>query len=315
MRSPISLATRMKQVNNQDTLNNKNAKIVSQVRQYTYDHSDQAISLDGLASYTGFSKYHFNRIFFAVTGFQLGEFIQRQKLEKALHLIKQGNHNIIDVALSVGYDSPSSFTRAFKKNFSVTPSDVVQGNFPTHDRASRLKIRKLPTAPTLKPVWKMLPEQKVYGYYGKGFNEQSFSRIAGELYGRLAVMAEHLSYTELQPIGVSVDNPWTGEQTESRFFAGFVEGLSAHHGVLEAFTWRAGRWACFTHTGPHDCMWQTISQVYAQWILPNNIKLKDQQIVQLYLNNPMVTEPEALKTELYFAVEGLANDLAVEKNT
>jgi AraC family transcriptional regulator len=145
----------------------------------------------------------------------------------------------------------------------------------------------------------------VYGFYGKGFNEQSFSAVAGKLYGRLAAIAEPLSYEELQPIGVSVDNPWMGEQTESRFFAGFVEGLSTPHEKLVTFNWRSGRWACFTHTGSHDCMWQTISQVYAQWVLPNSIKLKDQQIVQLYLNNPMETEPEALKTELYFAVEGL----------
>ena len=145
----------------------------------------------------------------------------------------------------------------------------------------------------------------MYGFYGKGFNEQSFSAVAGKLYGRLAAIAEPLSYEELQPIGVSVDNPWMGEQTESRFFAGFVEGLSTPHEKLVTFNWRSGRWACFTHTGSHDCMWQTISQVYAQWVLPNSIKLKDQQIVQLYLNNPMETEPEALKTELYFAVEGL----------
>lgn len=140
------------------TLNNKNAKIISQVGQYIHDHSDQTISLDGLASYTGFSKYHFNRIFFAATGYQLGEFIQRHKLEKALHLIKQGNHNIIDVALTVGYDSPSSFSRAFKKNFSVTPSDVVQGVLPTNERAGCLKPRKLLTDQKLEPVWKTLPE-------------------------------------------------------------------------------------------------------------------------------------------------------------
>lgn len=285
-----------------DILNN-NAKIISQVAQYIYEHSDQTISLDELASYTGFSKYHFNRIFFAATGYQLGEFIQRHKLEKALLLIKQGNHNIIDVALSVGYDSPSSFSRAFKKNFSVTPSDVVQGILPINERAGSLKPRKLLTDQKLEPVWKTLPEQKVYGFYGKGFNEQSFSALARKLYGRLTDMAEPLSYAELRPIGVSVDNPWAGEQTESRFFAGFVGGLSAHHEKLETFTWQAGQWACFTHTGRHDCMWQTISQVYAQWVLPNRVKLKDQQIVQLYLNNPLEAEPDTLKTELYFAVE------------
>ena len=88
--------------------NSKNqfhSEIVSQVGQYIFDHSDQVISLEELARYSGFSKYHFNRIFFAATGFQLGEFIQRQKLEKAMHLIQQGKSTILDVALSVGYDS------------------------------------------------------------------------------------------------------------------------------------------------------------------------------------------------------------------
>lgn len=286
-----------------NTLSNNNSRIINQVGQYIYDNSDQTITLDGLASYTGFSKYHFNRIFFAATGYQLGEFIQRHKLEKALHLIKHGNHNIIDVALSIGYDSPSSFSRAFKKNFSITPSDIAQGKLPNNERAGSLKPKKQLTNQKWKPVWKTLPERKVYGFYGKGFNEQSFSSVARELYSRLSTIAAPLSYEDLQPIGVSIDNPWAGEQTESRFFAGFVAGLSEHHEKLEAFIWRAGLWACFTHSGPHDCMWQTISQVYSQWVLPNNINLKDQQIVQLYLNNPMESDPEALKTELYFAVE------------
>ncbi len=282
---------------------NKNAKTISLVAQYIYDHSEQPITLDALASYTGFSKYHFNRIFFAATGFQLGEFIQRQKLEKSLRLIKQGNENILDVALAVGYDSASSFTRAFKKNFLVTPSDVVRGKFPRNDRAGSLPPKKLKACQTLKPVWKTLQARKVYGLYGKGFDKQSFSAVAGKLYSNLAAMSEPLSYSQLQPIGVSMDNPWAVEQKESHFFAGFVEGLSEHQSELDVFCWQAGRWACFTHLGPHDKMWQTISQVYAQWVLPNNIKLKDQQIVQLYLNNPLETKPELTKTELYFAVE------------
>ena len=297
-----------------DTLENKNTKIISQVGQYIYDHSDQTISLEGIAQYTGYSKYHFNRIFFAATGYPLGEFIQRLKLEKALHLINQGNHNIIDVALRVGYESPSSFSRAFKKNFSVTPSDVVQGNLPINARAGSLIPKKRLTVNKIAPVWKSLPETTVYGFYGKGFTEQSFSAVATTLYGRLAAIAEPLNFAELQPIGVSVDNPWAGEQTQSRFFAGFVEGLSHSQEKLDVFKWQAGLWACFTHIGPHDYMWQTISQIYAQWVLPNSIKLKDQQIVQRYLNDPSITKPEALKTALYFAVEDFAiEDMAMNK--
>lgn len=286
-----------------DTLNNKNAKIISQVAQYIYEHSDQAITLDELAQYTGFSKFHFNRLFFAATGYQLGEFIQRHKLDKAMHLIKEGNHNIIEVGLSVGYDSPSSFTRAFKKNFSVTPSDVVQGKLPINERAGSLKPKKLLSEHTLNPTWHVLPDQTLYGLYGEGFSEQSFSVKAGQLFTRLSEMAEPLTYQALQPIGVSVDNPWAQAQEQSRFFASFLHGLQAHHSKLDTFVWQGGHWVSFTHLGSHDCMWQTIALVYSQWVLPNNIKLKDQQIVQLYLNSPFSATPEELKTELYFAVE------------
>lgn len=280
-----------------------NARIISLVGQYVFDNSDQQISLDALSAYTGFSKFHFNRLFFAATGFQLGEFIQRQKLEKALHLIKQGNENIIDVALSVGYDSASSFSRAFKKNFSVTPSDIIRGKLPRNERAGSLPPKKLDKERILFPELKILPTQTVSGLYGKGFDKQSFSAVAGKLYASLTTLAEPLSYSQLQPVGVAVDNPWVGEQTESVFFAGFINGLSAHKDNLEVYNWQAGKWACFKHVGPHDTMWQTISQVYSQWVLPNNIKLKDQQIVQLYLNNPINTEPDLIETELYFAID------------
>lgn len=281
----------------------RNSKIVSQVAQYIYDHSDQAISLEQLAGYTGFSKYHFNRIFFAATGYPLGEFIQRHKLEKAIHLIKQGNHNILDVALSIGYDSASSFSRAFKKNFHVTPTDVAKGLLPINERAGNLPPKKLLSDKKLEPVLKVLPEITVYGFYGRGFSQQSFSEVAKKLYSHLTKIAKPLSFSKLKPIGVSVDNPWVGEQTESTFFAGFLDGLDTQRSHLDSFCWQAGHWACFTHHGPYDTMWQTISQVYAQWVLPNNIKLKDQQIVQRYLNNPNNTDRDTLKTELYFAVE------------
>ncbi|MFD2166471.1 helix-turn-helix domain-containing protein [Thalassotalea euphylliae] len=285
------------------TKNHKNTKIISQVAQYIYDNSDKAISLDALASHTGFSKYHFNRLFFAATGYQLGEFIQRHKLEKALNHIKTGNHNIIDVALSIGYDSPSSFTRAFKKHFSLTPTDVMQGKQPSNERAGNLPPKKLFAETPVIPVLETLPKQTILGLYGKGFSEQSFSALAGQLYGRLATIAEKMSFDALQPIGVAVDNPWVGAQSESNFFAGFINGLDQHFHTLQTFEWQAGKWACFTHLGSHDSMWQTISQVYSQWVLPNDIALKDQQIVQRYVNSPLDTPPERLETKLYFAID------------
>jgi AraC family transcriptional regulator len=282
---------------------NKYSKIISQVGQYIFDHSHEVILLDELSAYTGFSKYHFNRLFFVATGYQLGEYIQRCKLDKALHALKHDNHNILDVALSVGYDSASSFTRAFHKVFSVTPSEVKQGKLPFNERGGSMLLKKSSSENLLQPTWHDFAEREIIGLSERGFSKQSFSKIAGSLYGRLTILAAPLSYDELQPVGVSIDNPWVGEQENSQFFAGFTRGLEYCKASLEVFTWRAGCWVCFIHKGPHDVMWQTISQVYAQWVIPNNITLKDQQIVQVYRNNPQTTATQELETELYFSVD------------
>ncbi|WP_372770170.1 GyrI-like domain-containing protein [Pseudoalteromonas sp.] len=279
-----------------------NAAIISKVAQYIYDHSEEAINVEALAEYAGFSKYHFNRLFFAATGFQLGEFIKRQKLEKAMFLLKSGHTNILEVAMSIGYDSPSSFTRAFKTNFACTPSDIQNGKSPLNVRAGNLPPKKLAEDSMLEPQWRELPDTTVLGFYGTGFNDQSFSKVAGQLYKRLSELAKPLDFSELQPIGVAIDNPWVGEQTQSQFFAGFLNGLTQEQ-QLEHYTLQGGRYACFCHQGPHSTMWQTISKVYAHWVLPNQIRLKDQHIVQCYLNNPADTDAEKLSTELYFAVE------------
>jgi len=286
-----------------ERIDSHHTDIISQVAQYIFDHSEQAISLDQLADFTGFSKYHFNRLFFAATGYQLGEYIQRQKLEKSLHLLSQGHRSIIDVALSIGYDSPSSFSRAFKKHFDVTPSEVQQGKRPFNERAGILQPKKSDADRNLQPHWCQLEDRKIYGLYGQGFSGQSFSALAGKLYGQLGDIAKPMPFEALEVIGVSIENPWVGEQSQSEFFAGFAHGLEAHQENLQCFEWVSGDWARFSHHGSHSTMWQTISKIYAQWVLPYTVKLKDQQIVQHYLNNPNKTPPEELETHLYFAVD------------
>ena len=50
-------------------------------------------------------------------------------------------------------------------------------------------------------------------------------------------------------------------------------------------------------------MWQTISRIYAGWVIPENVVLKDAAIVQVYLNNPNNTAETDLKTALYFPLQ------------
>ena len=66
----------------------KHISTINQIAQYIYDNVEEAISLDSLATQFSVSKYHLNRLFFAQTGMNLGEFMQRRRMELAYELIR-----------------------------------------------------------------------------------------------------------------------------------------------------------------------------------------------------------------------------------
>ncbi len=68
------------------------------------------------------SRYHFSRMFSSITGFSLSDYIRRRRLSVSAFELQNTDIKIIDLALKYGYDSPDSFTRAFKKLHGITPS-------------------------------------------------------------------------------------------------------------------------------------------------------------------------------------------------
>ena len=69
------------------------------------------------------SEYHFPRMFSAITGLSLAEYIRRRRLSQAAFELQNNTFvRIIDLAIKYGYDSPDAFSRAFKNLHGVTPT-------------------------------------------------------------------------------------------------------------------------------------------------------------------------------------------------
>lgn len=79
------------------------------------------LSVDELADIAGFSKYHFIRIFKQETGCRLFEYIQSRRMARAAKQLLFTNQNILDIALMYQFESQEAFTRAFKKEYSLSP--------------------------------------------------------------------------------------------------------------------------------------------------------------------------------------------------
>ena len=104
----------------------------------------EEIPYDELAKIAGCSVYEFSRLFTFLAGMPVSEYIRRRRLSQAVFDIQNSNDKIIDVALKYQYESPTTFTRAFKEMHGTTPisarkSGVALKTYPPISFALQIK--------------------------------------------------------------------------------------------------------------------------------------------------------------------------------
>ena len=81
------------------------------------------LSLKEVSEVAGFSRFHFHRVFKALVGEALNQFVKRQRLERALYLMTHApKRSLTQVALDCGFSSSSDFSRSFKQRYGASPS-------------------------------------------------------------------------------------------------------------------------------------------------------------------------------------------------
>ena len=105
---------------------------------YVVSHLDEPLRLSKVARTAMFSPFHFHRVFQAMVGETLADFVKRLRLEKALSLMTYSRRrSLTEIALACGFSSSSDFSRSFKQRFGAAPSafDVDEWR-----RAHRIRI-------------------------------------------------------------------------------------------------------------------------------------------------------------------------------
>ncbi len=97
-------------------------KQLSQVIDYIENNLDGIISFDEAAKIACCSTYYFQRIFSYVTGIPLSEYIRRRRMTAAAFELQTSDKKVMDIALKYGYESPTSFNRAFQSVHGVSPT-------------------------------------------------------------------------------------------------------------------------------------------------------------------------------------------------
>lgn len=94
---------------------------VQKMQDYIAAHLTEAITLNNLAKAASYSQSHCSRIFKELTGKLPFEYIRALRLTEAARVLRDKNIHVLDVALDFVFDTHEGFTRAFSKEFGISP--------------------------------------------------------------------------------------------------------------------------------------------------------------------------------------------------
>ena len=102
-------------------------ELVRRALDYIEEHLTEELDVRQIAQQSYCSSYHFQRLFSILCGVTLGEYIRYRRLSLAGAELAAGKGRVIDAALRYGYDSPDSFSRAFRSFHGISPSQARGG--------------------------------------------------------------------------------------------------------------------------------------------------------------------------------------------
>ncbi|HWR60942.1 MAG TPA: helix-turn-helix domain-containing protein [Clostridia bacterium] len=96
-------------------------RAVQKMQIYIDDHLTEPITLNMLAKAAGYSPWHSERVFKELTGKTPFDYVRSIRLSRAAIKLREEKVRVIDVAFDFVFDSHEGFTRAFSRQFGVTP--------------------------------------------------------------------------------------------------------------------------------------------------------------------------------------------------
>ncbi len=275
---------------------------INKVLVYINNHLDEKPELGKLADMSNFSVYHFHRIFSAYLNEPLASFVNRLRIEKAARLLEYCSEPISDIAYQLGFEVPSSFTKAFKKRFGLTPAEfrkTKKALIPFEFIHPKNVIMEL----NLKPQIKEIKEKKVMyirsigDYNGEG---------TGQVWERICNFAKKKQLfgfgTEI--IGISHDDPNITETNNLRYDACItVKKEVQPEGEVGVKIIAGGTYAIFKYQGPYSNLINVYNYIYRNWFPGSGYELAEQPCFEKYLNSPDNTKAEKLKTHIYLPIK------------
>ncbi len=260
------------------------------------------IKVETVASQSGYSPYHFHRVFRSALGESVAEYIRRRRLALASRKLLDSDIPLSRIAMEAAFESQEAFSRAFKKMYGTTPLRFRknQAEVPIIDDStfSRELLEHLNGGVTMEPEYKELDKALLAVGLGESFKIGEFEEIA-KLWQTFESRRHEIE--DIDPkfsLGICLEqHPDIPIEDGDKFIYIAAYSVSSDEKIpdgMNAVTIPAGKYAVFTHRGPIDKMTQTVNYIWGTWIPRNSDKVRKGPDFEYYDDrfNPQTLEGE-----------------------
>lgn len=300
---------------------------INRVIDYIESHLEDELRLEQLAAVACFSPFHFHRIFRAIVGETLNQFIQRVRIEKAAgRLLSDPDRSVTEIALDCGFSGSAAFARVFKHHFGMSATQWRLQSADTNSKNGKFKSKNRKTLGKngkafiqsssyidhvtnnltwriemvdkneLKIEVKELPAQHV-AYVRHMGPYKGDGALFEDLFNRLMTWAgpRGLCKDEAKVMAVYHDDPKVTQEDKLRVSACLtIDEDTAVTGDIGKMKIEGGAYAVasFELKGSHEYE-DAWNMVYGQWLPESGFQPDDRLCYELYHNDPK-TDPEGI---------------------
>ncbi len=247
---------------------------------YIEANLDFDIALRDVAEAASISQWHFQRIFKALTNETLKTYIRSRRMANALEKLINTEDRIIDIALRAGFESHESFSRAFKKQFFMTPNEYrklgEKSRFLKKIQFDSAYLEHINTNISLDPEIYLQRKMRLVGFktvfYSVDSEKNNIGAKLPPLWDEFTDRMDEIK--DMVPnVGYGVIRQTPEMSDELEYYA--VAEVSAIDDIPEGMVYievPAATYAKFTHRGRPEKINDTVSYVYSSWLLRSGMR-------------------------------------------
>ena len=262
------------------------------------------ITAEDLASISGYSIFHFHRIFKEITGENVNDYIRNTRLEKASNLLLYNQHQTIEtIAINSGFETSIGFRAAFKKKFGTTPKQWRKSGYDISCDELSKALKEVEDEYNIKEPIAIVTNEPipmlytlVYGYKEDMSKEWKQLHEMCESFGVLDASHRYL--------GLFHNHPSFTPFNDSRYIACIETNEDVfRNGKMGKCVISGGKFAKFQFKCLHKDLYKMMHLAYINWLPKSNYEVRNFPAYVEYKNPEALLNNNLLNIDFYMPIQ------------